>query len=209
MSKAIVTVKPNIVKAMTHFAAKSDIRYYLNGILVEFVGSDAFLVATNGHRLAAFRGSADAPVDKPRLAIVPNELFRYVDAKRSAQPVAIHVDDDDTVGVTQGHVTMSAKAIPGIFPNWRKVVPSTLSGELAQFNPALLADIRTVTRLVHGSDGYPHIRHNGQGAALVDIGDENFVIVVMPFRHDDKPFKTPDWALSKESEPTSEVEAVA
>lgn len=196
MSKVTVSLSASVVKALELFAAKNDIRYYLNGLLVELSGEDAFLVDTDGHRLAAFRATSDMNVEERKRAIVPRELLARIVAGRSAHPVLIAVEDDDTVSVTQGQITTSSKAIPGLFPNWRKVIPASTTGIAAQINPKYVADIGKATRLVTGAKGLPNIRYNGEGCALVDIGEPNFVAAIMPYRENkEKAYVPPVWAV--------------
>lgn len=199
MSTVSVTVQASILKAICMFAAKQDIRYYLNGILVEFVDQDAYLVATNGHRLAAYHCKSDTPVQSCVQVIVPNQILGRIDARNSAQLVTITADENEVVGITQGGVTVSTKAICAKYPDWRRVIPRAASGEAAQFKPEYLSDISKIAKLVTGrSETYPHLWHNGAAGAPLDIGDENFLIVIMPVRDDGAAaYKAPDWAAEK------------
>lgn len=66
----------------------------------------------------------------------------------------------------------------------------------AQINPKYVADIGKATRLVTGANGLPNIRYNGEGPALVDIGEPNFVAVIMPYRETtEKAYAPPMWAI--------------
>lgn len=109
----------------TNFAmAVQDVRYYLNGLMLELGKNRIKTVATDGHRLAM----ADADVADfdggDRQVIVPRkgiqELIRLLDTE----------DSDVTVGVGQNHVSiamaevsMVSKLIDGRFPDYDRVIP--------------------------------------------------------------------------------------
>ena len=44
----------NILHAMATLAAKKDIRYYLNGLLVEWNATTTRIVATDGHKMGIY-----------------------------------------------------------------------------------------------------------------------------------------------------------
>ena len=54
-----VSFNPKWLKAAAMIAARRDIRYYLNGVLVEVFEKEARLVATDGHRMVIFRNLVD------------------------------------------------------------------------------------------------------------------------------------------------------
>lgn len=204
MSEVTVLVKASIIKAISHFAAKRDIRWYLQGIFVEIDGEDAYLCATNGHILAAYRTSVDARSgnDSKLSAIFPIGLFQAV--KKNDVPVTLTIGAN-LVSVKQTDITLSGAPLAGEFPRWRKVIPSKLSGDAGQFNPEYIRDLGKVAKLINESQhNHPIIHHNGEGAAIVSLGDRDFVAVVMPMRADarDK-LSLPAWATTKSELDTS------
>ena len=52
------------LKAISLFAPKNDIRYCLNGVLLDSTGDEVRLVATDGHCLALYRLVAEGPNPK-------------------------------------------------------------------------------------------------------------------------------------------------
>ncbi|MDJ0653069.1 MAG: DNA polymerase III subunit beta [Xanthomonadales bacterium] len=109
----------------TSFAmANQDVRYYLNGLLLELRKGMLRSVATDGHRLAIADVDADLAVDGVEQMIIPRkgvlELVRLLDDK----------DDDLTVQFGRSHVrvqlsdgTFTSKLIDGKFPDYESVVP--------------------------------------------------------------------------------------
>lgn len=66
--------------------AQQDVRYYLNGLLLEVSSGVVRLVATDGHRLAFQELPINAEVAEPRQVIVPRkgvELDAATDRQRS------------------------------------------------------------------------------------------------------------------------------
>src|SRR5690606_3800553 len=68
----------------THFSmALQDVRYYLNGLLVEVESGRLRAVATDGHRLALAEVGAEIVVAAPKQVIVPRkgiqELLRLLE----------------------------------------------------------------------------------------------------------------------------------
>ena len=123
-----LTVAPGDLRRLldqTSFAmAQQDVRYYLNGLLLEVTDSHIRSVATDGHRLAmcTLPGGA-AGADRVQ-AIVPRkgvvELGRLL------------TDAEDTVELSLGNnylrakhagYTLTTKLVEGQFPDYIKVIP--------------------------------------------------------------------------------------
>jgi len=116
----------------THFAmAQQDVRYYLNGMLLEIVGGIIKTVATDGHRLALserdcnLESSIDVQVIVPRKAIL--ELSRLLSDS----------DEQVDVDISSNHIRLSMKEtvftyklIDGKFPDYQRVVPSNCTKEV-------------------------------------------------------------------------------
>lgn len=190
-----------ILKALLLVAPKQDIRYYLNGVLVDVRAQDVTLVSTNGYVLLAVPHLDD--VEGDRLIgqwIIPREALEAVKpckAGRSSLPIAIEIKAPDTIIVT-GATTASTKPIDGVYPDWRRAVPGSASLEVAQFDPALIATFGDVRSLLGGSEKFkPVIHHNGRGAALVSGLGRNALGVIMSYRVDDMRHPgLPSWATA-------------
>lgn len=111
----------------TQFAmAQQDVRYYLNGLLLEIANGKLTAVATDGHRLAMC--SVDLPSDKTtaelRQVIVPRkavqELARLLED--SDQPVVVTLSANHIQFATDG-VSLTTKQIDGRFPDYQRVLP--------------------------------------------------------------------------------------
>ncbi|QIB65612.1 DNA polymerase III subunit beta [Kineobactrum salinum] len=109
----------------TGFAmAQQDVRYYLNGMLLELKGGRLRVVATDGHRLAmctlpsAVDNAEDVQVILPRKGVL--EMARLL------------LDEDEEIAIVLGsnHLrattadfTFTSKLVDGKFPDYERVLP--------------------------------------------------------------------------------------
>lgn len=126
---ATFTVAQGIFRQLledTQFAmAQQDVRYYLNGLLLELNKDTVRAVATDGHRLALSEAAASTGVaDAPLQIIVPRkgvqELMRLLDTEDSEitlQVSANHIRTDS------GNIQFTSKLIDGRFPDYQRVIP--------------------------------------------------------------------------------------
>jgi DNA polymerase-3 subunit beta len=113
--------------AKTHFSmAQQDVRYYLNGTLLETDGKMLRTVATDGHRLAIAEAalSAGGKGAQAQQVIVPRkgilELQRILGAEGD---VEITIGGNH-IRVVIGDVRFTSKLIDGKFPEYGRVIPS-------------------------------------------------------------------------------------
>jgi DNA polymerase-3 subunit beta len=109
---------------MTSFAmAQQDVRYYLNGILMELTSSKIKLVATDGHRLALSEFETETGADEKQI-IVPRkavlELSRLLDG--SDNPANCSMSQNH-LRVETGTLVFTTKLIDGKFPDYQRVIP--------------------------------------------------------------------------------------
>jgi DNA polymerase-3 subunit beta len=112
----------------TAFAmAQQDVRYYLNGLLLELNSTVLIAVATDGHRLAKFVTPVDLPLAEARQVIVPNKTVMELKRQlgNSDEPMAIHLGEK-SLRVVAGPMTMTSKLIDGRYPDYERVIPSTI-----------------------------------------------------------------------------------
>lgn len=111
----------------THFAmAQQDVRYFLNGMLIELKQGLIRLVATDGHRLSSvFSNNVTMPSDKNLQIIVPRkgilELMRLLKDDLEDE-IKISVGTNHICAATQDFV-LTSKLIEGKFPNYNLVIP--------------------------------------------------------------------------------------
>ncbi len=114
----------------THFSmAQQDVRYYLNGMLLETGSGRLKAVATDGHRLALCQAEAEGSSEEQQV-IVPRkgvlELQRLLtgegnlEIELGANHVRIQLDG----------IRFTSKLIDGRFPEYERVIPKESSNEL-------------------------------------------------------------------------------
>lgn len=110
----------------THFSmAQQDVRYYLNGMLLEIDGQTLRAVATDGHRLALCETVLEHKATAAQQVIIPRkgvlELQRILTAEGNAA-VAIGTNH---VRAQIGDVRFTSKLIDGRFPEYSRVIPAS------------------------------------------------------------------------------------
>ena len=116
----------------THFSmAQQDVRYYLNGMLLETGGKFLRAVATDGHRLALCQAELDGAKLDEQQVILPRkgvlELQRLMSGEGS---VAIELGANH-VRIQLDGIRFTSKLIDGRFPEYDRVIPKDSSNELS------------------------------------------------------------------------------
>lgn len=109
----------------THFSmAQQDVRYYLNGLLLETEKKRLRAVATDGHRLALSEVELAAAATRDEQLIVPRkgvlELSRLLDGEGEVQ-LALGANH---IRVQLDGIRLTSKLIDGRFPEYSRVVPA-------------------------------------------------------------------------------------
>lgn len=104
--------------------AQQDVRYYLNGMLLEVSEDSLRSVATDGHRLATSASVADVPAGGAHQIIVPRkgilELARLLQGGDS--PVTLVIGASH-IRANVGDYTFTSKLVDGKFPDYQRVIP--------------------------------------------------------------------------------------
>ena len=125
----------NIFKELidrTAFAmAQQDVRYYLNGLMMEVSSGSIRTVATDGHRLAYCEKSIDGDLVDSKQVIIPRKGVSELQRLLS--------DNDDPVKVVLGnnHIQcvlpnqrFTSKLIDGRFPDYKRVMPEPVGNTM-------------------------------------------------------------------------------
>jgi len=123
-----VTLKRAELKLLlerTQFAmAQQDVRYYLNGLLIDVSPKRLRAVATDGHRLAFSELVRDIGVTESMQAILPRksiiELSRLLD--NTDEEVSLVIAPGQAM-VDIDSVKLTTKTIDGRFPDYERVIP--------------------------------------------------------------------------------------
>ena len=112
--------------------AQQDVRYFLNGMLLEVTEAHLRAVATDGHRLAMSTATGAGAAGAQRVrAIVPRkgvlEISRLLDGEHDT--AGLHLGGNH-LQVTVGDFTLTTKLVDGQFPDYEKVIPADASRAL-------------------------------------------------------------------------------
>jgi DNA polymerase III subunit beta len=131
--------------AKTHFSmAQQDVRYYLNGTLLETDGKMLRTVATDGHRLAIAEAvlATGGKTINPQQVIVPRkgvlELTRILGSSGDVE-IAIGVNH---IRLQIGDVRFTSKLIDGKFPEYGRVIPANPGKTIVVQRDALRAALQ-------------------------------------------------------------------
>jgi DNA polymerase-3 subunit beta len=116
----------------TMFAmAQQDVRYYLNGLLLEVDNKTVRAVATDGHRLALKEIEADTGAEGEIQIIIPRkavlEIARLLQGGEQKTKLQI---GKNHVRLQIDHIQFTSKLIDGKFPDYQRVVPEISSTPL-------------------------------------------------------------------------------
>ena len=125
---ARLTVSRQLLKRLidrTAFSmAQQDVRFYLNGMLVEFGPDMLRVVATDGHRLALATAPTDTGIAEATQAIVPRkgilELARLLGDGEGDVELRLGANH---LRVVSDNFTFTSKLVDGKYPDYERVIP--------------------------------------------------------------------------------------
>ena len=115
----------------THFSmAQQDVRYYLNGMLLETGGKHLRAVATDGHRLALCQVDLDGDELDEQQVIVPRKGVLELQRLMSGDGELNIELGSNHIRVQLEGIRFTSKLIDGRFPEYDRVIPKESSNEL-------------------------------------------------------------------------------
>lgn len=112
-----------LLKKVEFAMAQQDIRYYLNGLLLEVNENKLNIVGTDGHRLS-FTSTILNQIYEKKEVIIPRktviELIKLLDD--SEEEIAIEINNGQ-VNFSFGDIKLISKVIDGKFPDYHRVIP--------------------------------------------------------------------------------------
>ena len=129
------TVSQKVLKKLidqTQFCmAQQDVRYYLNGLMLEISNDKLTAVATDGHRLAYCESEASVGIPDSRQVIIPRKAV--VEISRLLEDS----DENVVIALSENHIRLSfndviftSKLIDGKFPDYQQVIPKNSENEV-------------------------------------------------------------------------------
>ena len=111
--------------------AQQDVRYYLNGLLLEVSAKQLRAVATDGHRLSLADVDITSSIDSEKQVIVPRkgvqEMIRFLEVADSELQIQI---GSNHLRCTLKDLTFTSKLIDGRFPDYNRVIPAAQNKQI-------------------------------------------------------------------------------
>ena len=114
----------------THFSmAQQDVRYYLNGMLLETGKGHLKAVATDGHRLALCQAAIDGAQDEQQVIVPRKGVLELQRLMAGEGDLNIELGTNHIRIQLEG-IRFTSKLIDGRFPEYERVIPKESSNEL-------------------------------------------------------------------------------
>ncbi len=114
-----------LIESTAFSMANQDVRYFLNGMLLETDGTTLRSVATDGHRMAVGTTALESSLNNQQV-IVPRkgvtELMRLLDQPDA--PVTIQIGSAN-IRAQVNQFIFTSKLVDGRFPDYRRVMPQS------------------------------------------------------------------------------------
>jgi DNA polymerase III sliding clamp (beta) subunit (PCNA family) len=192
MNTTTLTISAHILPAMAILAAdKKDIRAHIRGVYLEVSAKEIRFAATNGVVMGVYRIEQDNPdITETIRCIIPAELIAGIKGNNTLTLEIGEPSDERRLQreltVSQGGPKQTMQSVSQAYPDYRRVIPATTSGELAQFDPDLLIQLKKFGKALQANKGYFALAYNGEKSAIADFHTKNLMAVVMPFRNEEK-----------------------
>ena len=186
-------LKQSTLDAMLLIAGKKDIRYYLNGVYIEFNETTTRAVGCDGHKLGIYQSSVPSSNTGAGSLIIPRDVIESL-PKAGKNTHLISITKNDTGAgwtINTGATTVGFTPYDDKYPDFRRVVHSVqtagTSGVAAGFNLEYLNQFEKCGNVLANSKlrvgNRLRLHHNGDNAALVLLNCvDGFAGVVMPLR---------------------------
>lgn len=188
---ATINVYRNKLKAAARFMAVQDIRYYLNGLLIESNPMQTRVIATDGHTLFASRDDAKGDNAGTFTGIMPADTVKAILAWKAPYksandtPVVITTADDpagEHRAAWAGNICVF-RLIDGKFPDYARVVPTDVNGAPAFYQPEYLVRCsKAAIDMNTNKLGHFDFKQGGDGSGIAVFSSEAFA-VIMPIRN--------------------------
>jgi len=181
-------IKQSTLDAILLIAAKKDIRYYLNGVYIEFNDQISRAVGCDGHKLGIYQNAAPDNRGNGSI-IIPRDVIENLPKK--CDILTFSQISDTHWEINTGNATIKFAPCDAKYPDFRRVVhgiqTAGTNGVAAGFNLDYLNQFEKCGNLLAGSKlrmgNRLRLHHNGDAAGLVLLNCiDGFAGVVMPLR---------------------------
>lgn len=159
-----------------------DARTNLKSVCLDFIQPEqVVIVATDG--LCLFAGKQDIEYSELPLnsfcyqVLVPYSTLEL--ALKGAGSVVVLAKNGQQYCIND----INFMPIDGMFPAYTRVVPTAVSNDAAQFDPALLDQMNSALQVASNNKAPSALFRNGYGAAVMQNSNTECIGVVMPYEH--------------------------
>ncbi len=139
----------SLLESTAYSMAQQDVRYFLNGLLVEVGHGSINVVSTDGHRLAKNK------ISHPDLS---NEVKQSIVPRKAIQEISkfLNIDSNELIqiGINNSHISIKSagyqfisKLIDGRYPEYQKVIPNNLDKKII-INKVLFSEMLSRTSIL-------------------------------------------------------------
>ncbi len=111
--------------------ALQDVRFFLNGLMLQFENMNLDVIASDGHRLAVYKQTLESSAKDNVKIVIPRkgvlELFRLLDDGEEDMMFEV---SQSSVKISYSNFEFSAKLIEGRLPDYKKAIPTDLQKTL-------------------------------------------------------------------------------
>jgi DNA polymerase III subunit beta len=204
-----ITFDARTLKAALICTSSDETRYYLKGVAVQLDGDKLFIAATDGHRLIAMQPEFTIERDDTDAAtraafgsvIIPADIVKNLKLVRGVDDCTLTIDGN------KGEIEHAGQSVQfgfvdGTFPDWRRVIPLNITGELAQFDARYIGELPKIEAAFGNKNAKIEIEHNGNSPAFVAFNlPIPYVCLLMPYRGTKEPVALPAWVKTVRGAP--------
>lgn len=104
--------------------AQQDVRYFLNGLFLDFKGSFVHSVATDGHRLSMCTRALDFTVNERVQVLMPRKaVLELIKLLENSDSMVDFVIGENYISIRSEDYCFTSKLIEGLFPEYRALIP--------------------------------------------------------------------------------------
>lgn len=179
--------------AVSPMMGVNDIRYYLNGILINIDGNDVTCVATDGRTLAVARHRFESQ-EKTSFMIKREDVISILRNINKEDGLHFKFGEGVNMEISFGQHVMAATRMEGEYPDWQLAIatPKAEGRQRTMVNPIYLERIAKSWKLLKKYGHFDNVGcvldTNGASVSLHGLlSDEDITVgyAIMPMRFDD------------------------
>lgn len=120
----------SLLRQVEFSMAQQDIRYYLNGLLLEVNGNQLHLVGTDGHRLSYISTELSQNFDKQEVILPRKTVGELIKLLEDVEDKIVIELSGNQVNFAFSNIRLISKVIDGKFPDYNRVIPSAHRNKL-------------------------------------------------------------------------------